>query len=105
MNKERTQERRTDERVPLNLPARYDGLSGAHDTRIDDIGMGGCFVNTQGRVDLGEVITVEIKLLSGEWLQLRGEVTSYQPGVGFGLVFSFLTDEEQQELQQMISNQ
>lgn len=100
----RTKDRREDERVPLNLPARYDGLSGAHATRIDDIGMGGCFVNTQGRVDLGDVITVEIKMLSGEWLQLRGEVTSYQPGIGFGIVFSFLTDEEQRALQQLITS-
>jgi hypothetical protein len=100
-----TQERRLHDRVPLNLPAKYDGLSGAHETRIDDIGMGGCFVNTQGRVDLGEVITVEIKLLSGEWLQLRGQVTSYQPGIGFGMVFSFLKDEEEQALQQLISGQ
>lgn len=97
-----TEERRTDLRVPLNLPARYDGLSGAHEARIEDIGMGGCFVNTPGQVNPGEVITVEIKMASGEWLQLRGEVTSHQPGIGFGIVFSFLTDDEERALRQLI---
>jgi hypothetical protein len=99
-----TKERRTNQRVMLNRPARYDGLSGAHQARVEDVSLGGCFVNTHGQVDLGDVITVEIQTLSGEWLQLRGEVTSYQPGIGFGMVFSFLTDEEQRALQQLITS-
>ena len=101
MNKER----RTDQRVPLNLPASYDGLSGVHEAKIEDISMGGCFVNARGQVEPGEIITVELKTPSGEWLQLRGEVTSCQPGIGFGLVFSFLTDEEERTLQQLITSQ
>jgi hypothetical protein len=101
MNKER----RTDERVPLNLPARYDGLSGAHEAKIEDMSIGGCFVNARGQVEPGEIITVEIKMSSGEWLQLRGEVTSSQPGIGFGIVFSFLTDEEERTLQQLTTSQ
>ena len=100
-----TDERRTHQRLSLNLPARYDGLSGAHEARLEDIGLGGCFVNTRGHVDAGEVITVEIKMLSGQWLQLRGEVISNQPGIGFGMVFGRLTDEEQEALQEVIKNQ
>lgn len=98
------QERRTDERVPLNLSARYDGLSGLHEARIEDISLGGCFVNARGQVDPGEIVTLEIKMTSGEWLPLRGEVTSVQPGIGFGLVFTFLTDDEEQILRELISS-
>jgi hypothetical protein len=101
MNKER----RTNQRVPLNLPARYDGLSGAHEARIEDVSMGGCFVNARGQVESGEAITIEIKLLSGEWLQLRGEVTSYQPGIGFGVVFSLLTEGEIRSLERLLTSQ
>ena len=97
------EERRTDQRVPLNLSARYDGLSGVHEARVEDISMGGCFVNARGMVDSGEVITIEIKMPSGEWLPLRGEVTSCQPGIGFGMVFTFLTAEEENTLQQLIT--
>ena len=98
------QERRTDERVQLNLSARYDGLSGLHEARIEDISLGGCFVNARGHVDPGEIVTLEIKLISGEWLPLRGEVTSVQPGIGFGMVFTFLTDDEEQMLRELISS-
>ena len=101
MNKER----RTNQRVPLNLPARYDGLSGAHDARIEDISMGGCFVNARGQVESGEPITVEIKMVSGQWLQLRGEVTSVQPGIGFGMTFSLLTEQEVLSLEQLLLSQ
>src|SRR3979409_348965 len=97
-----TENRRTDERVSVNLPARWDGLSGVHEARLEDLGFGGCYVNTAGRVDVGEVVGVEIKLPSGEWLQLRGEVASYQPGIGFGLVFSFLTEDEEQSLREFV---
>jgi len=64
---------------------------------------GGCFVNTVGRVDVGEIVGVEIKLPSGEWLPLRGEVTSCQIGIGFGLVFSFLTEDEEEALREFLA--
>jgi hypothetical protein len=37
-------------------------------------------------------------------LTLRGEATSVQDGVGFGLNFSFITDEEEYALRELISN-
>jgi hypothetical protein len=98
-----TENRRSDERVSVNLSARWDGLSGVHEARLEDLGFGGCFVNTAGRVDIGEVVGVEIKLPSGEWLPLRGEVASYQEGIGFGVLFTFLTDDEEQALRELIA--
>ena len=98
-----TDNRRSDERISINLPAKWDGLTGNHEARIEDLSLGGCFVNTLGRVDVGEVVGVEIKLPSGEWLQLRGEVASYQEGIGFGLLFSFITDDEEQALREIIA--
>ena len=98
-----TQERRTDKRIGVNLTARWDGLSGQHEARVEDIGLGGCFVNAVTRVEIGEVVTLEIRMPSGEWLPLRGEVTSYQEAVGFGLQFTFLTEDEEFALKQLIS--
>ena len=95
--------RRSDERVSTNLPARWEGISRSHQARIEDLGLGGCFVNTAGRVDVGELIDVQIQLPSGEWLQLRGEVTSYQMGIGFGVLFTFLTHDEEQALREIVS--
>lgn len=93
--------RRSDERVSLNLSAKWYGISGTHEGRIEDLSLGGCFVNTKGRVDVGEVVTVAFKLPLGGWLQLRGEVATYQTGIGFGVLFSFLTYDEEQILRQL----
>jgi hypothetical protein len=98
-----TYNRRTDERVNTNLPAKWDGLSGVHEARIEDVSLGGCFVNTARRVDVGEIVGVDIKLPSGEWLKLRGEVVAYQEGIGFGVVFPFLTGDEEQAIRELIS--
>jgi hypothetical protein len=95
-------ERRTDERVKANLAARWDGTSGQHEARIEDISLGGCFVNTAGHVEVDEVISLDIRLPSGEWLPLRGEVASHQPGIGFGLLFTFLTQDEEEALREII---
>jgi Tfp pilus assembly protein PilZ len=97
-----TENRRSDERISINLPATWDGNSGNHEGRIEDLSLGGCFVNTPGRVDVGEVVVLEIKLPAGEWLQLRGEVASCQIGIGFGVLFTFLTDDEEQALREVI---
>jgi len=97
-----TDDRRAEDRVSTNLPARWDGLSGIHDAHVQDISLGGCFVNTDVHVDTTEHVSLEIRLPSGEWLPLRGEVTSTQPGIGFGLLFSFLTDEEEIALRRII---
>lgn len=98
-----TQDRRSDERVSTNLSAKWDGLAGRHEARIEDLSLGGCFVNTAGRVDVGEVVSLAIKLPSGEALSLRGEVVSYQQGIGFGVLFSFLTDEEEQAIRELVA--
>ena len=98
-----TENRRRNERVSLNLPARWDGISGTHEARIEDLSLGGCFVNTSGRVDPGEIVSLEIRLPSGEWLELRGAVASFQQGIGFGLLFSFLTDDEEQALRELVT--
>ena len=95
--------RRSDERISTNLPARWDGLSGQNEARIEDLSLGGCFVNTRGRVDIGEVVGIEMKLPSGEWLQLRGEVASYMAGTGFGVLFTFLTEDEEEILRGLIN--
>jgi hypothetical protein len=98
-----TNERRTDERVYLALEARWEGQSGRYKARVADIGLGGCFVDTLGTVVPGEVVSIEIKMPDGEWLQLRGEVAFYQPDIGFSLCFTFLTDEEHVLLREVMA--
>ena len=88
------EERRRSERKQVLLEAKWESMSRSHEARVDDVSLGGCFVNTFGRVEPHESVNLQIQLPSGEWLPLRGEVASYHPGVGFGLAFTSLTDEE-----------
>jgi hypothetical protein len=96
-------ERRRNERKRLLLEAKWESMSRTHEARVDDVSLGGCFVNTFGRVELDEEVNLEIQLPAGEWLALRGRVASYQPGVGFGLSFSSLTEEETAGLTELIT--
>ena len=98
-----TQNRRTNERKSLNLDARWDGLSGQHEARVSDIGLGGCFVNTVTRVELGQLIGIEIRRPSGEWLRLQGAVSSCHEGVGFGLEFTALTEDQKSTLKELMA--
>ena len=79
-------------------------MSTAHEARVDDLSVGGCFVDTFGRVQVNEEVNLQIQLPSGAWLPLRGHVTSYQPGVGFGMYFTSLSDDESAALIRLIAS-
>ena len=95
-------ERRINKRKRILLEAKWKSLSRRHETRVDDVSLGGCFVNTYAQVELGEHIDLEIQLASGEWLRLRGHVASYQPGVGFGMSFIPLSAQETARLEELM---
>jgi len=97
-------ERRSSKRKRLLLEAKWESMSNTHEARVDDISVGGCFVNTLGRVELNEEVNLQIQLPSGAWLPLRGHVTSYQPGVGFGVAFTSLSEMETAALKELIAS-
>jgi hypothetical protein len=96
------EERREEKRKEMTLDVRWEGGSGRHTARISDLSLGGCYLDTLGQVSVGEIVNLEIKLPSGEWLPLRGSVAFHHPGLGFSICFTFLTDEEQYHLSQLI---
>ena len=97
-------ERRTTERKKVLLEARWQSMSGRHEARVDDVSLGGCFVNTHGHVELGEPVGLEILLPSGDWLTLHGTVASYHPGVGFGMWFRFVNAAERTAVKELIAS-
>jgi hypothetical protein len=94
------QDRRASGRLPTNLAVRSSGTVGC---RTEDISVDG-FVNTLGIAELGEAITLEFGLPSGEWLPVNGEVTSYLPGMGLGLGFKFTKVEEEIALRRLLTS-
>jgi len=98
-----SRERRTNQRKRLLLEAKWESMSRTHEARVDDVSLGGCFVNTFGRVEPKELVNLQIELPSGEWLSLQGHVASYQPGVGFGMSFDSLSEEKSAKLEELIA--
>jgi|SRR5690349_8789735 len=98
-----TDERRSNERKTVNLVVKWDSLSGSYEAKLEDISLSGCFINTTGLADRNEVMNLEVLLPSGEWLTFSGQVTTYQPGIGFGVIFSSLTEEQKQAIERLCS--
>jgi hypothetical protein len=94
-------EKRSSQRKTVNLVVKWDSLSGSYEAKLEDISLSGCFINTTGLANLDEVMNLEVQLPSGEWVPLKGTVTTYQPGIGFGVVFSSLTDEQTQAVEKL----
>lgn len=96
-------ERRSNQRKRLLLEARWESMSRTHEARVDDVSLGGCFVNTFGHVEPEEEIRLQIQLPSGDWLQLQGRVASYHPGVGFGIAFTSLSKGKAAVLKELLA--
>jgi hypothetical protein len=98
------QERREENRVPVSLEVSWEGESGKHTARVSDISLGGCYLDTLGSAAPGEIIGLAIKLPDGGMLNLRGEVAYHLQNQGFSVCFTYLTDEEQYSLSQLITS-
>ena len=96
-------ERREDARSHVSIEAWWEGLSGRHQARVSDLSLGGCFIDSLGKADIGELILFAIKQPDGSWLQLRGQVASTDQHVGFSLAFTYLTEDEQHALAELIN--
>lgn len=96
-------EKRTSERVLVNLSARWHGATGSHEGRIEDLSLTGCFVNTTGSVDVGETVSLLIQTPSGRWFPLRGKVAFHHQLTGFSVSFSIHDDKERDGLAQLVA--
>jgi len=96
-------ERRRNRRQKVLLEARWESLSKRHEARVDDVSLSGCFVNTYGPVAVGELVELKILRRPGEWLALSGYVATYQHGVGFGVAFTDLSEENKRALEELIA--
>ena len=96
-------DRRREERFEVCLDAIWDGKSGNYSARVTDLSEGGCYVDTLGDAQVGEILSFKIQTPSGEWLELTGEVAHETPPLGFGLRFVYLADEQLKNLRSLIS--
>ena len=87
-------ERRAHRRVPAKLAVLWEGLLPHNYALMTDVSPGGCYINSVGRVSLGEQICVDMTLVSRARLHLEGSVAHREWPLGFGLRFANLTEEK-----------
>jgi hypothetical protein len=91
-------ERRSKKRFEVCFEAVWDGLRGNSNARVTDLSEDGCYVDSISEVMKGEILHLKVQLLTGEWLDLTGEVAHTFPRMGFGLRFVGLNPGQQLKL-------
>ena len=97
-------DRRSEKRWEVCLDAVWNGKSGNYTARVTDLSEGGCYVDTMGEAQIGEVIVFKLQRPDGEWLELSGEVAHQTPPLGFGLRFVNLTDAQHEKLRSLLDH-
>ncbi len=95
-------ERRRYRRASRLLEIRWEDLSGKYNARVTDISPDGCYIESIGKVTVGQQIRFEIQLPTGSWMPFRGEVVSHHPNLGFGVRFIGLTEQDKRALVQTL---
>ena len=97
------QERRHIRRVPLLVDVAWQGATGKYEARTSDISVGGCFIDTIGQVNVGQIIEFKIRLPAGDWLDVQGTVVYEYPGMGFGVSFTQISDSDRRRLEWLVN--
>ena len=95
-------DRRQKPRLSVSLDAEWDGTTGRHSARVTNLSEGGCYMDTVGEVLRGEMVGFRVLLPDGDWLYLEGEVRHYSAGLGFGVQFAELDEDQEQKIDLVI---
>jgi hypothetical protein len=91
-------DRRQQPRLNVSLDAEWDGTTGRHPARVTNLSEGGCYMDTVGEVRRGEIVGFRVLLPDGDWLYLEGEVRHYSAGLGFGVQFVELEEDQERKI-------
>lgn len=81
-------DRRNAARAKVNLKATWEGSLTIQKGDLVDLSTTGCFVLTDDRVSLGELIRLEIEQPESDALYLWAEVVYRMAEIGFGVRFT-----------------
>ncbi len=93
-------ERRKYERIPLREDILIDGMM--HSTSID-ISEGGLFLCAVQPFNIDSVLEVSIPL-KGKMLTVKAKVQYCEPGIGMGLIFINLNEEQRTDIRGFIES-
>ena len=95
-------DRRSKPRLSVHLDAVWHGGEERHSARITDLSEGGCYLDTVGEVMAGEIVAFRVLLPDDDWLYLEGEVRHHHHGMGFGVQFVDLNEEQLEKLLRLL---
>ncbi len=93
---------RQQKRIAISLTIELEASSGNREARMSDLSMNGCYIDTITSVRLDENVRFTLSLPDGRREELSGEVIYMHEGIGFGLRFNDLSDDQRMLLQKII---
>ena len=91
-------DRRAAPRARVKLPARWEGVLSRENATITDLSRNGCFVLTGGKVEVKELVWLEIQLSDQQKLNFWAEVVNEASEIGFALKFNSSSPEDEAAL-------
>ena len=87
-----------------DLTMRYEGRSEDVPLRVPDLSTHGMFINTPREFPEGSVLKLNFQLTrTGHLVSARGEVRYCLPGVGIGVEFFEISEEDQEAIMEELS--
>jgi hypothetical protein len=91
-------ERRRHRRLRIPVECQVPGESGVRRSRIGDLALGGCFVETPLTFVVGTPLTLVLGPNAAGLPSLSGTVVGVQPGIGFSVRFDPLDEDTRARL-------
>jgi len=91
-------ERRSAPRARVKLAARWEGVLSRENGTVTDLSRSGCFMLTGGKVEVKELVWLEIQLTDKQAVNFWAEVVNQASDIGFALKFNSSSPEDEAAL-------
>jgi len=91
-------DRRSAPRVRVKLQARWEGVLSRQNATVTDLSRNGCFVLSGGKVEVKELVWLEIHLTDSQIVNFWAEVVNEASEIGFALKFNSSSPEDEAAL-------
>ena len=95
-------DRRSAPRARVKLSARWEGVLSRENATVTDLSRSGCFVLTGGKVEVKELVWIEIQLTDRQTVNFWAEVVNQSSEIGFALKFNSSSPEDEAALAEFL---
>ena len=95
-------DRRSAPRARVKLAARWEGALSRENATVTDLSRSGCFVLSGGKVEVKELVWLEIQIPDQQAINFWAEVVDEASDIGFALKFNSSSPEDEAALAQYL---